>query len=123
MTAMSFGEAVRMSLTHYATFAGRARRAEYWWFSVLFVGATAGIISTAIAVDSPLASLLALPLIPPMMAVAIRRLHDTGRSGLWMLIALIPFIGPLIYLYLMTIDGQACDNAYGARPTTTNSGH
>jgi uncharacterized membrane protein YhaH (DUF805 family) len=94
MTTMSFGEAVRASLTQYATFSGRARRAEYWWFSVLFVGAAAVMIGLSTGADAPLLSLVVVTLIVPMMSVSIRRLHDTGRSGLAMLIALIPVVGP-----------------------------
>ncbi len=117
MTTMSFTEAVRRCLsTKYATFSGRARRAEYWWFSVLYVIATAVIAGTSLAIEVPLLNVLLLPFIVPMLSVSVRRLHDTGKSGRRMFVALIPAVGPILYLVGMALDGAPGTNQYGPSP-------
>ncbi|WP_133914440.1 DUF805 domain-containing protein [Streptomyces sp. NBC_00582] len=114
---MSFTDAVRTCLTaKYATFSGRARRAEYWWFSVLYVIATVVIAGTSLAIEVPLLNLLLLPFIVPMLTVSVRRLHDTGKSGRRMFIALIPVVGPIIYLVGMALDSTPGTNQYGPSP-------
>src|SRR4051794_26180999 len=77
---MSFADAVRTCLTGYATFSGRARRSEYWWFSLFFavVYLLAVVVGSAAHV-SILGPLAMLALVIPMIAVAVRRLHDTNR--------------------------------------------
>ena len=120
---MSFTEAVRSSLIdHYATFSGRARRSEYWWFSALYVSAAIVLSGAGYAVDLPLLGLLLLPLAVPMLAVSVRRLHDTGKSGRRMLISLIPVVGPIIYLVGMTVDSVEATNQYGPSPKAA-AGH
>ncbi|MFC8198900.1 DUF805 domain-containing protein [Streptomyces sp. NPDC060006] len=117
MSRMSFADAARSCLTaNYATFSGRARRAEYWWFSVLYVIATAVLVGISWVLDAPLLSVLLLPFIVPMLSVSVRRLHDTGKSGWRMLIALIPVVGPILYLVGMTVDSVPGANQYGASP-------
>ncbi|MEU6223744.1 DUF805 domain-containing protein [Streptomyces sp. NPDC047042] len=114
---MSFTDAVRTCLiAKYASFSGRARRAEYWWFSVLYVIATAVIAGAGLAIEVPLLNLLLLPFIVPMLTVSVRRLHDTGKSGRRMFIALIPVVGPIVYLVGMTLDGTPGTNRYGPSP-------
>ncbi|WP_371749072.1 DUF805 domain-containing protein [Streptomyces sp. NBC_00280] len=114
---MSFTDAARTCLTFkFATFSGRARRAEYWWFSALYVGAVAVIAGVSFAIEVPLLSVLLVPFIVPMLSVSVRRLHDTGRSGRRMLIALIPVVGPIIYLVGMTVDSAPGTNQYGPSP-------
>jgi uncharacterized membrane protein YhaH (DUF805 family) len=120
MTSMSFTDAVRICLTaKYATFSGRARRSEYWWFSLLYVSVTAVIVGISYALDVPLLNILLLPIIVPMLTVSVRRLHDRGKSGRWMLIALIPIVGPIIYLAGMMIDSAPGANQYGPYPNPT----
>ncbi|SFH21922.1 Uncharacterized membrane protein YhaH, DUF805 family [Streptomyces mirabilis] len=117
MTSMSFTDAVRTCLTaKYATFSGRARRAEYWWYSVLYVIATVVIAGISLAVEVPLLNIFLLPFIVPMLTVSVRRLHDTGKSGWRMLIALIPVVGLIIYLVGMTVDSTPGVNQYGPSP-------
>ncbi|MFE2419063.1 DUF805 domain-containing protein [Streptomyces hokutonensis] len=114
---MSFTDAARTCLTSkFATFSGRARRAEYWWFSLLYMGAAAVIGGVSFAIEAPLFSIFLLPLIVPMLSVSVRRLHDTGKSGRRMLIALIPAVGPIVYLLGMTVDGTPGTNEYGPSP-------
>lgn len=121
MTSLSFTDAARTCLTSkFATFSGRARRAEYWWFSVLYMGAAAVIVGVAFAIETPLLSVFLLPFIVPMLSVSVRRLHDTGRSGWRMLIALIPAVGPVLYLLGMTVDSTPGTNQYGPSPKTAD---
>lgn len=101
----------------YAVFSGRARRKEYWMF-VLFniivaiiVGTIGGIIHTTL-----LSFLYSVAVIIPALAVAVRRLHDTGRSGWWLLIVFIPVIGAIIVIIVDCLDSQPGDNQYGPNP-------
>ncbi|WP_406194396.1 DUF805 domain-containing protein [Streptomyces europaeiscabiei] len=117
MATMSFADAARMCLTvKYATFSGRARRAEYWWFSVVYVGAAVAFVGLGFAIEVPLLSFLVLPFVAPMLSVSVRRLHDTGKSGWRMLIALIPVVGAIVYLVGMTVDSTPGANRYGPSP-------
>lgn len=115
---MSFGEAVSTVLTQkYATFSGRARRSEYWFF-YLFNVLVAVVLNVLAAVTgakaiSYLELLIVLALFIPGLAVGARRLHDTGRSGWWLLIALVPFIGAIVLLVFFVGDSQPQANAYG----------
>jgi uncharacterized membrane protein YhaH (DUF805 family) len=127
---MTFTEAVRSCLTQYATFSGRARRSEYWWFYlatiiatlfgalvVALLGATLSAVlpdsaSDAVGLTAALVLVVGiLALTIPSLAATVRRLHDTGRSGWWFLIALVPFGG--IVLFVFTLLDSAPDNEYG----------
>jgi uncharacterized membrane protein YhaH (DUF805 family) len=121
---MTFGDAVRTCLQHkYADFSGRAARAECWWFILftILVGIVAGIIDgLAGTVYGPnigvVGTITSLALLLPSLAVGARRLHDTSRSGWWLLLLLIPFVGVIIVLVLFLFDSQD-DNQYGPRPS------
>lgn len=122
---LSFGQAVESALKQkYATFTGRARRSEYWFF-VLFqviVCVVAAILDSVLGLTigdlsyGVLYCLSALALLLPSLAVVIRRLHDIGRSGWWILIALVPFIGGLVLLVFACLDSQPQANKYGPSP-------
>jgi uncharacterized membrane protein YhaH (DUF805 family) len=141
-------------LQKYADFGGRAPRAEYWWYvlAVIIVTIVASIIEGVLGLDAmfatygPLTLLLMLALIVPGIAVAVRRLHDTDRSGWWVLLPLIPYamamvlagpamasgsmtglgtagifsilgmIGGIVLLVFMILPGTAGDNRYGPDP-------
>ncbi|MBR8239027.1 DUF805 domain-containing protein [Burkholderia sp. AU42008] len=122
---MNFSEAVRAALNKYATFEGRARRAEYWYFALLTsVLSVAGQIVGAAGRDAGLITLLllgviflvSLALIIPGIAVSVRRLHDTGRSGWFLLLALIPIVGGILLLVWMCSRGTEGPNRFGADP-------
>ena len=122
---MNFSEAVRTVLNKYATFEGRARRAEYWYFALLTsVLSVAGQIIGAAGRDAGLITLLllgviflvSLALIIPGIAVSVRRLHDTGRSGWFLLLGLIPVVGPILLLVWMCSRGTAGPNRFGSDP-------
>jgi uncharacterized membrane protein YhaH (DUF805 family) len=109
-------DAVKAVLTNYVGFTGRARRAEYWWFFLfnIIVSIVASIFDKAIGA-SVFGALTSLALLLPGIAVGIRRLHDTDRSGWWLLIALTG-IGVIVLLVFMAQEGQAGANKYGADP-------
>ena len=101
----------------YADFNGRARRSEYWYF-VLFnfvislaVGFVAGLIGF-----NWLSYIYSLALLVPSIAIGVRRLHDIGKSGWWLLISLVPLIGGIWLIILMVKEGDHGDNAYGPDP-------
>ncbi|MFI7586398.1 DUF805 domain-containing protein [Spongisporangium articulatum] len=122
---MSFQEAVQTVLTQkYADFSGRARRSEYWWFFLfnLIVSIVASIIDRIVGLDGVVGSygvlqlLVGLAFLIPGLAVAVRRLHDTGRSGWWVLIAIIPVIGWIVIIVFLALDGEPQPNQYGPSP-------
>lgn len=118
---MTFTEAIKTCLKEkYATFSGRATRSEYWYL-VLFgyllgFGITIlGLACQMLEVTTIISAILALIFFIPGLAVCIRRLHDTGRSGWWYLLILVPYIGAftLLIMFCMPSDG---DNKYGVKP-------
>ncbi|WP_310447365.1 DUF805 domain-containing protein [Thiobacillus sp.] len=111
-------------LKQYAVFKGRARRKEYWFF-ILF-NLIASVVLTVIdfmtgSLDSELgigllSGLYSLAVLIPSLAVTVRRLHDTDRSGWWLLIGLVPLLGAIVLLVFMLLDGTPGDNQHGANP-------
>ena len=110
-------------LKKYAVFSGRARRKEYWMF-VLFnfifslVASLLDLVIFGIFLGgfSPIAVVYSLAVLVPGLAVSVRRLHDVGKSGWYLLIVLIPIAGPIWFLVLTCMDSQAGDNKYGPNP-------
>lgn len=106
-------------LKNYAKFDGRARRREYWMFTLvnIVVYAVLNVLAQQVSsVIGILALVYMLAILVPSIAVAIRRMHDIGKSGWWVLIALVPLIGGIWYLVLAVTKGQSGSNAYGADP-------
>jgi uncharacterized membrane protein YhaH (DUF805 family) len=105
-------------LKNYVGFQGRARRKEYWMFVLfsLIVSIVLSIIEAVANLSQVLTGLYSLAVLLPSLAVGVRRLHDTGRSGWWLLIALIPLIGAIILLVFMCLDSEENDNKYGPNP-------
>jgi uncharacterized membrane protein YhaH (DUF805 family) len=119
---VNFSTAVRSVLRQYATFAGRARRSEYWWFflftilvSVLATVIDATIFGTKVEDNGPATIITTLALLLPTLAVSVRRLHDVDHSGWFLLMGLIPLVGWIILLVVMVKDSGA-DNAFGPSP-------
>jgi uncharacterized membrane protein YhaH (DUF805 family) len=110
----------------YAVFTGRARRREYWMFTLINSLVIFGLvfISTFTADTKSSVSEMAvvvaigyyIGIILPALGVSIRRLHDTGRSGWWLLIGLVPLIGSILVLVFMVLDSQPGPNQYGSSP-------
>ena len=104
-------------LKNYVGFQGRARRKEYWMFTLfsIIVSVILSIVETMIGLSAVLTTLYSLAVLLPSLAVAVRRLHDTGRSGWWLLISLIPFIGAIVLLVFVCEDSKE-NNRYGSNP-------
>jgi len=115
---MEFGEAIRSGFRNYATFSGRAPRSEFWWFFLFtFLVNIAGNVVDAATGGAGLINLaVALGLFLPSRAMAVRRLHDTDRSGWWYLIILIPLIGLIVLLVWFVTRGTAGPNRFGPDP-------
>jgi uncharacterized membrane protein YhaH (DUF805 family) len=109
---MNFQQAVQTCLQKYVDFSGRASRPEYWWFilAYMIVAVIANFIHEYVYL------IVALVFLLPMLAVGVRRLHDIGKSGWWLLIGLIPVVGGLVLLYFAVQPSQPESNAWGAPP-------
>ncbi|MFV8569865.1 DUF805 domain-containing protein [Marinobacter sp. SBS5] len=111
-------------LKKYAVFSGRARRKEYWFFILfnIIISLVLGVIDGFTGSYSEAAGLgllggiYSLAVLIPGIAVTVRRLHDTGRSGWWFLIVLVPVIGALALLVFMVLDSKPGQNQYGSNP-------
>lgn len=101
----------------YVNFNGRARRQEYWMYYLFYMifYVVLAVIDGVLGLGF-LAPLFTLALLLPTISVAARRLHDTGRSGWWQLIALIPLIGLLVLIYFLVLDSTPGENQYGPNP-------
>ena len=104
-------------LKKYAVFEGRARRTEYWMFLLfnVIVSIVLGAVDFATGIGV-LGIIYTLAVFIPGLAVAVRRLHDTDRSGWWMLILLVPLIGFIVFLVFMCLDSTQGNNQYGPNP-------
>ena len=109
---------------NYANFEGRARRSEYWWFALIGFGAIVVmffLVAVLTAANEAVAALFVIPvlswiaLIIPALAAAVRRLHDSNKSGWWLLIQLVPF-GGIVLLVFLLIEGDRGPNQYGWPP-------
>ena len=112
-----------LALKKYADFKGRSRRSEYWYFvlfnilAVMAIAMISGILSSIIG-DAAfgLTAIYYIGIIIPSLAVAVRRLHDTGRSGWWYLIGLIPIIGGIVLIVFFCEDSKPGSNQWGPNP-------
>jgi len=120
---MSFTEAIKSGFDNYATFSGRASRAAYWWWFLFAILATIAANILDSIIGAPIFSIVVgLGLLLPGLAVSIRRLHDTGRSGWWILIGLIPLIGFIVLIVFYVQEGDAGENEYGPPPIHSAAG-
>lgn len=113
-----------MAMKKYADFAGRSRRSEYWYFVLFYfliyiglaiVDGISGAYNARAGIGM-LGGLFAIAMLIPSLSVSVRRLHDTDRSGWWVLINIIPLIGAIIFLVFAVQDSTPGDNQYGANP-------
>ena len=105
-------------LSKYAVFDGRARRKEYWMF-VLFsivISLVLAFIDGLAGTSSLIGGIYSLAVLIPSLAVSVRRLHDTDRSGWWLLIVLVPLIGAVVLLVFSVQDSTVGQNQYGMNP-------
>jgi uncharacterized membrane protein YhaH (DUF805 family) len=115
---VTFSEAVRYGFDNYANFSGRSSRRAFWWwflFGVL-VGIAANIIDAIFGSYPVFSGIAGLALLLPDLAFGVRRLHDTNRTGWWLLIALIPIIGFIVLLIFYLEQGDEGENEYGPPP-------
>lgn len=111
-------------LKKYAVFDGRAGQKEYWWFSlfsfiIILVLSVIDIVTGTFNVNvglGLLGSIYTLAVLIPSIAVSVRRLHDTDRSGWWFLINGIPLIGVIVFLVFTAQDSTPGNNQYGSNP-------
>lgn len=113
-----------LALKKYAVFAGRSRRSEYWYFVLFYVlicivlaivdGMT-GTLSPVTGIGL-LGALFAIAMIIPSITVGVRRLHDIGKSGWWLLIGFIPVLGVILLIVWACRDSQPGPNEYGPNP-------
>ncbi|HEY7853526.1 MAG TPA: DUF805 domain-containing protein [Aquiluna sp.] len=126
---MSFGTALKAFWSNYRNFKGRARRSEYWYIQLFLVVTNLAAAAIDLALmDGDIDRFIAnggggivgliwiLLTITPAIAVLIRRLHDTNRSGWWALIGLVPFVGTIVILIFTVADSDQGENAYGGSP-------
>jgi len=111
-------------LKKYAVFNGRARRKEYWYFILynFIFSIVLAVIDGATGSFSPeggmglLGGIYTLAVLIPGIAVSVRRLHDTGRSGWWLLIGIIPLIGAIVLLVFTVQESKPGQNRFGSNP-------
>jgi uncharacterized membrane protein YhaH (DUF805 family) len=108
-------------LTKYASFTGRARRSEFWGFVVVNAAVYVLLLLLFLVLDSSAVVLVlyaayALAMLVPSLAAAVRRLHDTNKSGWLLLIALVPIVGGLVLLFSYVSDSDEKPNDYGPSP-------
>lgn len=110
-------------LKKYAVFSGRARRTEYWMFVLInfIIGLILGGVDFMLGFSGLVGSIYSLAVFIPGLAVSVRRLHDTNRSGWWLFVFLIPLVGWIILLIFMIQDSIPGENKYGPNPKANNS--
>ena len=126
---VSFGEAVTRAFANYCNFEGRASRSEFWWFylfNIIIIFALSffqGLFAGALGFDSGMSNLFralefgyGLGVFLPQLGLCVRRLHDIGKSGWYLLIGLIPLVGAIVLLVYYCKDSEMYDNQYGPVP-------
>ncbi len=102
-------------MKRYAQFEGRASRAEFWWFVLanFIIEAILSLLGQVTVLFVIIGFAYWLALLIPGLAVGVRRLHDTNRSGLWLLIVLVPFVGAIVLIVFFAIAGDPGSNNFG----------
>ncbi|HVZ30116.1 MAG TPA: DUF805 domain-containing protein [Asticcacaulis sp.] len=130
---MTFGEAIKSVYGKYATFSGRSRRSEYWFFQLFFIIVYFfAMLAAAFMPNNPdgtpgaltmgifgLFALFVFGSLIPLLSLAVRRLHDSNHSGWWLLISFVPFVGGILLLIWYCTPGTTGPNKYGADPKAT----
>lgn len=111
---MDFGQAVSSGFKNFTNFTDRASRSEYWYFWLFAI--IVNLAQSALFGDGIISVLVSLALIVPMVSVGVRRLHDTNRTGWWMLVSIIPLAGLIMAIFWLTKVGTIGPNQYGYDP-------
>ena len=111
------------AIKNYCNFSGRARRTEYWMFTLIsaVIVSVLGIIDGIIGINI-LTSLYSLFILIPELALSFRRLHDIDKSAWWLLIAFVPVVGAIVLLVFSLKQGTVGTNGYGDDPKATYIG-
>ena len=131
---MNFTAAIRSFWSRFADFKGRSRRSEYWYVQLFLVVTNLAVAGIDLALmDGDLERFIAnggggivgliwiFATIVPALAVLIRRLHDTGRTGWWALVGLVPFVGAIVLLVFTVSDSSNGENKYGTSPKASSN--
>ncbi len=121
---VGFADSVSLFFKNYANFQGRSSVGAYWWFILasIVIGIVLGIVDGFVAGSAgmsgapvgPVTALYSLATVIPSIALGVRRLHDTNKSGLWLLLAFIPLIGAIVLIVFFCGQGTRGDNKFGA---------
>ncbi len=114
---MDIKQAVKTVLANYANFQGRSGRPEYWWWVLAYLVAYIAVylLGGIVGAGEILASIVAIALLVPNVAVSVRRFHDIGKSGWWCLLFLVPIVNIIAWLFLFTKPSDG-PNKYGEGP-------
>lgn len=117
---MTFIETIKTVYTKYATFSGRATRSEYWWFFlfeciVCIAFILLGILLNSENIGLGLMGIFFIASFIPMLALRVRRLHDISKSGWWIFLGLVPYVGEFV-LFIFSVMGSDGENEYGPGP-------
>ncbi|MDE7388345.1 MAG: DUF805 domain-containing protein [Muribaculaceae bacterium] len=116
---VSFGEAIRKAIVeNYCNFSGRASVSEYWWFALFnfILGMALTCVFGSGTLGTSVSGVVSLALLLPGLGLAVRRLHDIGRSGWWLFLCLIPLVGAVILIVWFCKASQPEINQYGPVP-------
>ena len=123
MRNVSFVEAIKLGFQNYVNFKGRSQRAECWWWILFVIVAGIALVAVDIAIfgadetdPTPLSNVFSLATFVPGLSVGVRRLHDIGKSGWWILIGLIPLVGIIVLIVWFVRDGDRGANRFGPSP-------
>ena len=118
--AMGFGDAIKLAVKNSFVYQGRASRSAYWWFALLvfIIYAALDVILIGAAADkaggiSALYFIVAIGMLIVSLPLAVRRLHDTDRSGFWLFLGLIPIVGSIVILVFTLLEGTRGPNRFG----------
>ena len=130
---MRFSESVKSFWSNYSKFKGRARRSEYWWIQLFLVLTNLAVAAIdLVLMNGDVERFIAnggggivgliwiLVTIVPALAVLVRRVHDTGKSGWWALIGFVPLVGGIVLLLFTVLDSDAGENSHGPSPKDSN---
>lgn len=107
---------IKVITQHYADFSGRARRKEYWMYTLFYlIFSFVAAFLDGILTTSFITPLYIIAFLVPNLAVAVRRLHDTGRSGWWLLVGLVPVLSIVILVFYLQ-NSSPGENQYGPNP-------
>lgn len=121
---MNFTQAIKSGFSKYVDFSGRAARSEYWFFTLftMLVSLVTSVVDNIVLSGAPVTNAIAtLAFLLPGIAVAVRRLHDTERSGWWMLLIFIPLVGAIVLVVWFCMRGTVGPNRFGADPLPDQS--